>query len=109
MARITPELAPSSPNFCTTPAGGHFTHSDRFNMHQVQIHGGSSSETGFEFGTLQSQAETLTLGHMALTNVNQVSCESFQLFSSDAGTGGCKFFDVSITYQLRAQLQFVFF
>ncbi|GBM43897.1 hypothetical protein AVEN_247118-1 [Araneus ventricosus] len=59
MTRTTLVLAPSSPNFRTTPTGGHLT-SDRFNVHQAHKHGGSSVESGFEPEALRLRNRHLT-------------------------------------------------
>ncbi|GFV61456.1 hypothetical protein TNCV_2937981 [Trichonephila clavipes] len=57
VTRTTPELAPSSPNFDTTPTGGRLSH-DRFDVHRL-LKGGSSAvlgsnsrHAGHEFNTL---------------------------------------------------------
>ncbi|GBM57334.1 hypothetical protein AVEN_34434-1 [Araneus ventricosus] len=48
MTWSTPEQAPPSPNFHTTPTGGCLTHDVRFNVHREHIHGGPSMESGLE-------------------------------------------------------------
>ncbi|GBM70800.1 hypothetical protein AVEN_127346-1 [Araneus ventricosus] len=52
MTRTTPDLAPSSQNFRTKPAGGHLTHV-RFNVHQGHKYGGSSVESDFKPSALR--------------------------------------------------------
>ncbi|GBM47301.1 hypothetical protein AVEN_172244-1 [Araneus ventricosus] len=53
MTRTTPELAPPSPTFRTTPAGGQ-------ERATGPIHDGSSVESGFESGTLRPRSRHLT-------------------------------------------------
>ncbi|GBM17854.1 hypothetical protein AVEN_260180-1 [Araneus ventricosus] len=62
MTRTTPELTPTSSNFHTTQAERRLTHVTD-NMHQARKHGGSSVESGSEYGSLRLLAETLPLGH----------------------------------------------
>ncbi|GBN11612.1 hypothetical protein AVEN_57655-1 [Araneus ventricosus] len=45
----TSELAPYSLNFYNLIMNGNFTNGDRFRVHDVHIHGGSSVESDFEF------------------------------------------------------------
>ncbi|GBM81937.1 hypothetical protein AVEN_114112-1 [Araneus ventricosus] len=60
MARMTPELAPPSPNFHTMPQGGRLTHDFKINVHQAHTHAGPSVESDFELGVLQQQSRDLT-------------------------------------------------
>ncbi|GBL79844.1 hypothetical protein AVEN_178705-1, partial [Araneus ventricosus] len=62
MTRITPELAPPSPNFHVTPTGGQLATTydlacNRPHTRRILM------ESGFEPGTLRPKAETLPLGH----------------------------------------------
>ncbi|GBN23472.1 hypothetical protein AVEN_102900-1 [Araneus ventricosus] len=73
MMRTTPKLAPPSPNFRTTSAGGRLTHDIRVSMHQAHMRGGSSLESGLEPGTLRLQSRDILftcsekLSHFVLT------------------------------------------
>ncbi|GBO21093.1 hypothetical protein AVEN_148555-1 [Araneus ventricosus] len=53
MTRTTPELDAPSPSFLTTPAGGPLA-PDGFGVHQAHLHGGSSIESGFEPGNVET-------------------------------------------------------
>ncbi|GBM80724.1 hypothetical protein AVEN_115841-1 [Araneus ventricosus] len=59
MTRTTPELAPTSPSFHTTPAGGQWD-----TTHDLACNGPHYTvESGFEPGTLRPEAEGLPLVH----------------------------------------------
>ncbi|GBO27993.1 hypothetical protein AVEN_226104-1 [Araneus ventricosus] len=58
MTKTTLELAPSSPNFRTTPTGGRL---DLSHDLTCNIHGGSTVESSFEPGALVPEAVTLPL------------------------------------------------
>ncbi|GFV85425.1 hypothetical protein TNCV_3772491 [Trichonephila clavipes] len=57
--RTTPELAPLSPNFYTTPAGGHFS-LDILNVYRPSLHGGSSAVLGSDSWHAVHESVTLT-------------------------------------------------
>ncbi|GBM21207.1 hypothetical protein AVEN_265813-1 [Araneus ventricosus] len=61
MTRTTPELAPPSPNFRTTPTGGCLEFSHDLACNRPHIQGGSSVKSGFEPGALVPKAVTLPL------------------------------------------------
>ncbi|GBL99460.1 hypothetical protein AVEN_30393-1 [Araneus ventricosus] len=79
MTRITPELAPPSPNFHVTPTGGQLATTydlacNRPHTRRILM------ESGFEPGTLRPKAETLPLGHSGpkkghIGNCNPVSSQ----------------------------------
>ncbi|GBM31699.1 hypothetical protein AVEN_45625-1 [Araneus ventricosus] len=54
------DLAPPSPSFHTTSAGGRLIHEVGLSVQQDHMHGGSSGESGFEPGTLQPRSRDLT-------------------------------------------------
>ncbi|GBL93330.1 hypothetical protein AVEN_219464-1 [Araneus ventricosus] len=59
ITRASPETAPLSPNFRTTPSGRTFDHEVRFNVQQAHIHDGSL----VELEPFDLEAETFLLGH----------------------------------------------
>ncbi|GBN09613.1 hypothetical protein AVEN_44887-1 [Araneus ventricosus] len=62
MTRVTPELAPASPNFRNTPAGRHFTHV-RFNVPQAHKQADLQWNRASHLKPFGSEAETLPQGH----------------------------------------------
>ncbi|GBL93867.1 hypothetical protein AVEN_153628-1 [Araneus ventricosus] len=59
MTRMMPELAHPPQNFCTIPVEGRLTYV-RFSVNQVNKHGGSLIEPGFEYGALRLRSRDLT-------------------------------------------------
>ncbi|GBN39718.1 hypothetical protein AVEN_262260-1 [Araneus ventricosus] len=60
MTRTTPDLTPPSPNTRNTSAGESMTHVMIFSVHEVHMLGGSSTESGFEPGTIRFRRRDLT-------------------------------------------------
>ncbi|GBN01445.1 hypothetical protein AVEN_259002-1 [Araneus ventricosus] len=61
MTRATSELASSSPNFRTTPAGRRLTNYARFGVQECE-HSGSSAVSGFGHGALRLLSRDLSTG-----------------------------------------------
>ncbi|GBO23015.1 hypothetical protein AVEN_197471-1 [Araneus ventricosus] len=59
MTRTTPDLAPSSPSFRTTPTRGRLTHV-MFSVYRAHKRGGSSEESDFEPRALRLRYRELT-------------------------------------------------
>ncbi|GBN25944.1 hypothetical protein AVEN_273345-1 [Araneus ventricosus] len=59
VTRTSFELAPPSPNFLTTPAGGRLAHA-RFEVYQAHKDGASSVELGLKSGTIRFPSRYLT-------------------------------------------------
>ncbi|GBN39715.1 hypothetical protein AVEN_262257-1 [Araneus ventricosus] len=53
-------MIPPSPNIRNTSAGDILTHDIIFSLHEVHMLGGSSTESGFEPGTLRFRHRELT-------------------------------------------------
>ncbi|GBN47730.1 hypothetical protein AVEN_16287-1 [Araneus ventricosus] len=73
MTRTTPELAPSSPNFRTTPAGGRLNHV-RFRGLQTKLAMSDSNTADFQWNLESSgcEAEILPLGHRAMVEMENI-------------------------------------
>ncbi|GBN59774.1 hypothetical protein AVEN_76855-1 [Araneus ventricosus] len=63
MARMTPELAPPSPNFHTTPQGGRLTHDFKINVHQAKHMPDLQWNRISNLESFSNKAETLPLDH----------------------------------------------